>query len=258
MKKVLILSIVLIFALSMQSCIIIYNTGAKIYNVSATTEEGGDFIKKYNVKYIAKSFGLFYTDILRWDGKFAIDVVKESGKIKYNSIKKDYVENLGLVPSFNWWERNGKWVPLFLLVGIFVYFFFDDLYMKYKKKKMVKLNRASINFLLSVAWSDGKVKPQELNLISYFTSKDNFDMDVDTEYVNRVKNKPIQWKQLKKLKHKYKLALYEAAFLTAISDGELTEREGKILKRYIDKMGISNQEEKQIREKVAEEIKENV
>lgn len=255
MKKVLILSIVLIFALSMQSCIIIYNTGAKIYNVSATTEEGGDFIKKYNVKYIAKSFGLFYTDILRWDGKFAIDVVKESGKIKYNSIKKDYVENLGLVPSFNWWERNGKWVSLFLLVGIFVYFFFDDLYMKYKKKKMVKLNRASINFLLSVAWSDGKVKPQELNLISYFTSKGNFGLKVDSEYIKKVKKEPILWDKLKKNSNTEKLNLYKTAFLTAISDGELSKEEADLLKEYINKMEISQTDVKNIQEKVIEDIR---
>ncbi len=89
----------------------------------------------------------------------------------------------------------------------------------YDNKKEISMNRAVLHFIIRVAWSDNVIKSQELNLISFFASKGNFGVKVDSDYIERMNKEPIQWSLLAKNTDSVKSKLYRTAFLTAISYG---------------------------------------
>ena len=103
----------------LSGCQIYY--GAKVYDVTASTEEGKRYIEKYQVRYVCQeAFGIFYTDIIRSkDGVYAIHVKKDtfSNKIQYIPINKNYAERLGLKPDFSFWDTYGR-IGFFIIIGI--------------------------------------------------------------------------------------------------------------------------------------------
>lgn len=129
----------------MNSCVY-REGGGKLYEATASTEEGVMFIKLYNVKYICEGvWGIFWTDFYRSQkGSFAIDVGYEKiflptgevvsdnkypwlpdptgitgGAIRFRPLKQEYVDIFGLKPSFSWWEKNGSLVitVIILMLG---------------------------------------------------------------------------------------------------------------------------------------------
>ena len=96
--------------------------GGKVFEASASTEEGKRFVNEFQIKYICLSvYGIEYSDFYRSDCLFATDVDQSNPEeIKYRAIKKDYVSRLGLQPNFSWWERNGKFVSPIIVILIIV------------------------------------------------------------------------------------------------------------------------------------------
>ncbi len=104
MKKISLVIMSLAVLVSMSGCEYHFG-GAKIFDATASTEEGKNFVKKNNVKYICKNvYGVLWSDFYRSDGVYAINLIKtKEGKIQYKSIKKDWVDRLGLLPKYTWW-----------------------------------------------------------------------------------------------------------------------------------------------------------
>lgn len=107
---------------SSTSCVYQFG-GAEIYEATAWTQEGKEFVKQYQVKYICPEvYGLYWADIHRSAGVFAIDVREtDDGKIAYKAIEEKYVLALGLEPKFSWWNRNGKYFALIIVLGLIVF-----------------------------------------------------------------------------------------------------------------------------------------
>ena len=96
--------------------------GGELYDATATTEEGKEFVKKLDVKYLCKEvYGIYWTDFHRTECEFAVDVNKTGDTISYNGLDQEAVKELGLKPNFTWWENFGMWVILIVLVVIVVF-----------------------------------------------------------------------------------------------------------------------------------------
>ena len=98
-----------------------YYSGAKVYNATASTEEGKRYVKKYHIKYICKKvYGFYFTDFFRSkDGVYAINVRKDrlAGeiRIRYIPINEKFARKIGLKPDFSWWEKYGRIVIIVII-----------------------------------------------------------------------------------------------------------------------------------------------
>jgi hypothetical protein len=111
--------------------------GPAIYDVTASTKQGREFVDKYDVKYICENVVSIYgADVSRSkSGVFAIDVeVLDDGRIRYKPLPAAIAVIYGLEPRFTWWHKHGCWVafPLacvmigltILIVGAIRYYIF--------------------------------------------------------------------------------------------------------------------------------------
>lgn len=92
----------ILIVVSVAGCVYQFG-GASVYNATALTEEGKEFVKTYNVKYICSDvYGLYLADIVRSEGIFAIDVIAtKDDRIQYKIIDQKYVIQLKLIPKFS-------------------------------------------------------------------------------------------------------------------------------------------------------------
>lgn len=99
--------------------------GAKVFDASASTEEGKRAISEFQIKYICSSvYGLEFSDFYRSGCQFATGIDRsKQDELKYQTIKEEYVSKFNLQPDFSWWDRNGMYVSLaviLLLIGFFI------------------------------------------------------------------------------------------------------------------------------------------
>jgi hypothetical protein len=110
--------------IGLNSCVISQEGGSKVYEATASTEEGEKLVAEYDVKYICENvISLFFADISRSkSGIFAIDVkYTMEGKIQYRPISGELTVIYGLEPKFSWWDNHGLWVAIPLtLIMIFL------------------------------------------------------------------------------------------------------------------------------------------
>ncbi len=119
--RVLFSSWIIIIILLSSRCI--YQVGgASIYEATALTKEGNELIKKYQIKYLCPDvYGLYYADIIRSKGVFAFDIHEtKDSKIQYKIVDQKLVSQLGLMPKFSWWDNNGKFVALLIVIVIVI------------------------------------------------------------------------------------------------------------------------------------------
>lgn len=113
-KTVLIL---IIISLTFSSCV--YKTlGPEIYDVETNDSFTQEQIEKYNIKYIAKSRELFWADVSRKKGVYAINVYNNDGKIHYTQLKESFVQKLEIEPRYSFWNKYGKYftIPLTIII----------------------------------------------------------------------------------------------------------------------------------------------
>jgi len=118
---VVLLVLVLVSTMLLAGCAV--HWGPHVHPADATTREGRAFILDQNVRYVDKTLGLFFTDIINWGGVFAIDVVgqetsEDTTSVSYRALNADAVASFGLVPRKSWWAANGRWVFAGLLALI--------------------------------------------------------------------------------------------------------------------------------------------
>jgi hypothetical protein len=116
-----ILAVVIIFVVFIDG-IEYHIGGAKVFDASASTEEGKRFVNEYKLKYICSSvYGLEYADFYRSDCKFVSDVDwSNPEEIRYRVVQEEYVSKFSLQPGFSWWERNGKFISPIIVILILV------------------------------------------------------------------------------------------------------------------------------------------
>lgn len=99
--------------------------GAKIFDATASTEEGRKFVEGFHVKYVCHNvYGAFWSDFYRSkDGVFAIDVERTNdGQITYKPIKEEVAAKLGISPKYSWWDTYGIWVSIpIMIIAILIY-----------------------------------------------------------------------------------------------------------------------------------------
>ncbi|MEW6194737.1 MAG: hypothetical protein AB1521_06260 [Bacteroidota bacterium] len=109
--------------LTLGGCVITQEGGPAIYEATASTELGKEFVKKNNVKYICEdAVSIFFADIYRSDyGIFATDVtLTNEGKIQYRPISRGLALLYGLEPKFSWWNDHGIWLAIPLVLIMFI------------------------------------------------------------------------------------------------------------------------------------------
>lgn len=99
------------------------NGGASVYEATALTDEGKELVKRLNIKYVCSDvYSLYFADILRSNGVFAIDVKETNdGHIQYKVIDQKYISQFKLVPVFSWWDIYGKFIFLIIFVIIAIF-----------------------------------------------------------------------------------------------------------------------------------------
>lgn len=231
-----------------------YHFGGKVYDASSTSAEGEKFITENNVRYVAKTFGVFYADIWRGKGVFAIDVKSNGSEISYRPLSAELAAYYKLTPKFTWWDTNGRWVILLLVLVFALVYFGPKAWRDYRNKKIVRLNKACFTFLAHVAWADREMKPEELALIRFAVSKGDFGVASDFESIAKLKDEPIPWEMLKRFGKEQKLDLYKLGLCCAISDGDLSPAEISLLTEYGKLMKLTSAEVQQIHDEIKIEM----
>lgn len=116
----------LFFFLSLSSCAVYHVEKIRFFEVEASSEEGRKFIQEYSVKYLCKSYGAFWTDIVRTNCEYATDIKRtEKNNIQYRIINDEYKMKFGFKPKMTWWESNGRWVFLAIVAAFILWIVID-------------------------------------------------------------------------------------------------------------------------------------
>ncbi len=226
--------------------------GMKTFRATSTNERGREFVIKYDVKYLANGYGLLFANFsVDDDGIFAIDVRDSTSfsfskgmrhYILYKKLNDKAIKEFGLISELSFWDKRGGWIliGLLFLVGLAL----NTMSNKKKplKHNILSTNDASVNFLTHVAYVDGILTSSELEFLIGlpFAKKGLRESDIE-----HAKLEAIKWDVLEMAPLEHKLNLYKLALALTVLDGEINESERSLLSLYIQKMGISkNDEEK--------------
>jgi len=99
-----------------------------VIDVTSYTEEGIQFAKKYNVKFLPdRVIGTFWTDFyISNSGKYIYDFNEDltSEKISYRLLENKFITSYQLKKKYTWWQSYGLLALLGL--GLVLSFFGED------------------------------------------------------------------------------------------------------------------------------------
>lgn len=112
-----------LLACTLAGCIVIptQEGGDKLYEVTAPTAEGRQYIRDHQIAYLCRDvWGMFFSDIFRSDCHF-VQVFKVRGEpVSFAPVDGFTRQLYGFEPEFTSWDRFGCWIaiPLGLLTSL--------------------------------------------------------------------------------------------------------------------------------------------
>lgn len=233
------------------SCEVPLHVAPRVHDVTASTDEGQRAIRDHGIRYVEKGFGLFYTDFLRWDGVFAIEVREQGDKVSYRPLRNQAAVALGLTPRFSWWDLNGRWVLLGLAASYLGALVMGGAVERIRKRRAA---RAGMHFVVKVAWSDRSMKQEELAFLAFVASQLKLGTRMDAAAVEKMRTVPIEWKLLRRHSEADRRELYKIALFNALVDRELAPEESSLLEEYRQRVGLSSKTHDEVVQEVRAEL----